>query len=293
MSDSPCVYGWTQEEKVEERLRGIRWRLDAAAFGYLRNASTEVPVLLEAITMATEWLVKGERDDRPNMEVFKKHTILEAFVCALRTESSPQNIKVQVLQSLAMLVPQVRRSESLIYLLSVLNPCFEVPPDFEDEEMLAYFVTLMKSLAIRIDVSNVQHCLVPADGNGGDRGRACRMPVLQCAMQLVGHEEAMVRTAARAAVLSIMRVDHLGVRDAAEEPAKRLLAPPLARIGRQATSAKGTPMEAEGLLDLEDLLGFVEDLFRLDIPFLTQALEFEGFFGDSEGRWFRPLPTHA
>merc|ERR1712154_506855 len=66
------------------------------------------------------------------------------------------------LQSLSILMQNVRRETSMIYLLSggLLNTFFDDPPKLDDEELNAYFVTLLKGLALRLTADNAQLCLV-------------------------------------------------------------------------------------------------------------------------------------
>lgn len=275
-------------QELAEHLRRIRWRLDAAAFGDLRHQEREVPRLVEAIRVSTEWLVWGERNEAQLIELFRRHTMLEGLVVAMRTDATPEAVKVQAMQTISIVASQVRSPASTAYFFSVLNPFFETPPDLSHEEIQAYFVTLLKSLALRLDGGNVQYCLVVIDESGASCSQeaAYRMPVLDCAVQLVGHQETMVQAAARTAVLAILRLEHPSVRPMAELVASRRLAPILASLASEAAHAARTSPD-EKMQDLaecfEDLLRFVEDLNRLNIPLVTQALEHEGFVTDAKG----------
>lgn len=223
------------EEELDTRLSGIRWRLDHASFGTLRNLDTEVPRLVEALRTTTEWLVWGENHDLPFITLFQKHSIFEAFSCALRTDLCPEPLKIQVLQSISVFITKLRCRDSIAYLLSVLNPFFEIPPRLDNEEVVAYFVTLLKSLAIRLDAENVQYCLTASDGTlvaeiGFDTGADLHMPLLSFAVGLVTHRETMVNTAARVAVLNVMQMEHPTVKVLAEDVGAHLLVPKLANF---------------------------------------------------------------
>jgi len=330
--------------ELDKWLSGIRWRIDYATFGTLRNQEKEVPRLVESMRSVTQCLVWGEDHDEPFIEVFKQHTMFEAFSCALRTDCCPPVVKVQALQSFSILITHLRRADSTSYLLSVLNPFFEVPPDLQDEEVVAYFVTLLKGLALRLNSDNVLNCIVTRS----DSNNHC-MPVLNCSVGLVDHMDMLVQTAARTAVLSILSLEHHLVRAIVEEVTPRLLVPRLcalvplttdmhdkgmylfqwmwsdaitgsysslnplrwspeasldatiADLKRQAVSKRpvlvrgssddnerewhyNRPQEAITFLErmmfpvyLDDLLQFVEDLFKLDISPLTAALQAQGF----------------
>lgn len=210
--------------ELDKRLRGIRWRLDCASFGTLKRADVEVPRLLVSMLEVTKWLAWGERHDGSVSELFRKHTMLEAFVCALRLDACPLDIRRQALQSLAILLPEMQRGESLRYLLTVLNPLFETPPDLKDEDVCSYFTCILKGLAMRLDIDNISYCIVAPDGSEpavptcdiarssgarfqkGVAATTSHIPVLDCAMSLAFHAESMVRTAARTVVLTILRI---------------------------------------------------------------------------------------
>lgn len=205
-------------------MQGIQWWLHMASFGELKNVETEVPKLVEAIRLTTELLVWGEQNDATFIDAFQRHKIFEEFAVALRTDACPQDLKTQVLQAISILGLKLQHPASLDYLLRYLNPCFEDPPELNDEETIAYFATFMKGVAIRLNESNVEHCLVAVEG-----GQAERMPVLECAVSLVFHEDRMVQTAARTAVLSVLRMEHPRVSTAARDALHLSLLPKLER----------------------------------------------------------------
>jgi len=270
---------------LDKTLRGIRWRLDAVSYGTLREPRREVPRLVETLRRSTEWLVWGERHDDAFFDLFCEHSMLAGFVTALRVHGSPKVVKLQVLQSLSILLQNSQRETSLIYLLSggLLNTFFDYPPDLEDEEMLAYFVTLLKGLVLRLDEGTALLCLVAHDAcsvanSAGSQlwsfsDTQKRMPAFECAVHLIGHSDAMVQTAARTVVLCILRIDQPMLRVATEEASMRLLVPSLVDLAYSSGFSASS----------EDLLGFVGDIYRLDIPAIRTALESEGFSMNARG----------
>merc|ERR1712224_936586 len=101
-----------------------------------------------------------------------------------------------------------------------LNKLFDNPPLLDDEEILAYFVSLLKGLALRLDAESARLFLstVPTSRGCADLRRRTerRIPIFECAINLVGHKDKMVQTAARMAVLQVLRLDDVSVRNAAE-----------------------------------------------------------------------------
>ncbi|CAE7513746.1 ema [Symbiodinium necroappetens] len=235
--------------------------------------------------------------------------MLPGFVAALRAEAVPVVVKLQILQSLSILVQNAQRDTSLIYLLSqgMLNDFFDDPPDSMDEESMAYFVTLLKGIALRLDGELGLLCLATcrsteSKSSGGyvaDSGRreaALRMPIFDRAVQLIDHADQMVQTSARNATLRMLSIDAPAVRAAMEGTAAGILAPELADVasrlrdgvsfsdGLKLDDAKAQPAALTSLLD------FVGDLLFLGIPPLTAAIEREGFSAEGgRAAWQGPL----
>jgi hypothetical protein len=172
-----------------------------------------------------------------------------------------------------------------------LNILFDDPPDLDEEEILTYFVTFLKSLALRLDVGSARLCLAAAavSPDAAAEGKPLqRLPIFECAVKLIGHRDSMVQTAARTALLSLLRLEDPLVQGAASAAALQKLAPCLAKIINAAHDAVQLPEKDSSRLqdaieDLEDWLGFVGDLITLGSPGVSDALRRHGFTLDSRG----------
>eukprot|EP00448_Togula_jolla_P018539 CAMPEP_0170582728 /NCGR_PEP_ID=MMETSP0224-20130122/7742_1 /TAXON_ID=285029 /ORGANISM="Togula jolla, Strain CCCM 725" /LENGTH=496 /DNA_ID=CAMNT_0010905979 /DNA_START=17 /DNA_END=1507 /DNA_ORIENTATION=- len=253
-------------------IRGLSLFAPFAGVGGKTVSSRDggVAQLVEAIRKVTEILVWGESHDGSLFDLFCEHHMMATFVEALHRPSTPKAVRVQLLQSLAILVQNMRRSTSTYYLLSggLLSSLFDDPPDLGDEETLAHFVGLLKSLALRVDRHSAQLCLAPP--RGANRGGGLeRIPIFERAVCLASQRDPMVRTAARAALLSLLRIGEPRLRAAAGVVCETLLAPDVSRQLRE-VFAVGV---AEGAAETgEDITGFVGDLLALGIPSLEAAL---------------------
>lgn len=273
---------------MDMELREIRWRLDAVSCGTLKNLRKEVPHLVETLRRITGWLVWGEYHDSSLFDLFCEHSLLAGFVAVLRVHRSPKSVKLQVLQTLSILIQNAQRTTSLIYLLSggLLNTFFDYPPSLHDEEALAYFITLLKGLVLRLDDELALLCLVKFDASSASRGQEAsgnlyRMPIFERSVSFIGHTDPMVHTAARTAVLCILRLEQPILRAATEEASLRLLVPYLAQLAPK--NGQGYALSGVASAHGEDLLGFVGDVFRLAIPAINTALECRGFCADASG----------
>lgn len=271
-------------------LSEIRENLDVSASG--RPSSEESSQqLVEAIRQATEVLVWGERHDETLFDLFCESQVLASFVRTLLAQSTPEVVQVQLLQTLSILVQNAHRSTSFFYLLSGghLNTLLSGALDFEDdevghiygalnmhsEEVLAYFLALVKGLALRLDGGSAQLCIDTRQAQSEAHG----FPLFAQAVRFTTHKDAMVRTGARAALLSILRIDHVKVRGHTVEAAMAMLVPSLAQALRVAWAASSAAVQLQdaGTLQMaleaeEDLLAFLNDLLLLDIPALGEAL---------------------
>ncbi|CAJ1401919.1 unnamed protein product [Effrenium voratum] len=190
------------------------------------------------IRKATACLVWSETHDSSLFNLFCEHTMLAGFVAALRA-ASPVPVKLQILQTLSILVQNAQRDTSFIYLLSqgLLNDFFDDPPANMDEEALAYFITLLKGIAFRLDGQLALLCLQrnPRRGCGYEgatpstssasptatpspsEGPSLRMPIFERSVRLIGHPDPMVQTSARSAALRLLSFE--GPVKGAVEPA--------------------------------------------------------------------------
>jgi protein CLEC16A len=91
--------------------------------------------------------------------------------------------------------------ENVNYLLShpVMQDLIMYNYDFTDEEIVDYYISLLKSLALRIDEANLQLFF---------NQRMSLFPLLWQATKFYNHKEIMVRTAVRTIILGVMKSMH-------------------------------------------------------------------------------------
>jgi len=276
----------------EKEGGSISWPTDALQQIPLNGTEDE---LVEKIRFATEATLWGDKRDTALLDLFFERQMLACYVDALSARESPSPVSVQILQTLLMLVQNMSRSTTFFYMLSgdLMNVLFTSPPNLKDEEILTYFVSLLKGLALRLDSESAKLMVVtgqraaklrPLRGIPQMSVTQQRLPIFERAALLVGHSEPMVRTAARASILALLRLHGATVRGAVEDSFDRLCAPVLSRMLRAAwmESVKGF----EGFRELcsspktrgfaneacDELRSYVRDLLTLDQPAITRAL---------------------
>jgi len=155
-------------------------------------------IVVEALRSIAEILIWGDQNDSSVFEFFLEKNMFLFFINLLNSEPG-NNVCVQLLQTLNILFENLRHETSLFYLLSNnhVNSILTGKFDFEDEELLAYYISFLKTLSLRLD-SNTVHFFF-------NEHRA-DFPLFTEALNFHGHKESMVRAAVRTLTLSVYRV---------------------------------------------------------------------------------------
>jgi len=154
--------------------------------------------VVEALRSIAEILIWGDQNDSSVFEFFLEKNMFLFFINLLNSEPG-NNVCVQLLQTLNILFENLRHETSLFYLLSNnhVNSILTGKFDFEDEELLAYYISFLKTLSLRLD-SNTVHFFF-------NEHRA-DFPLFTEALNFHSHKESMVRAAVRTVTLSVYRV---------------------------------------------------------------------------------------
>lgn len=217
---------------------------------------------VEAIRQVSEILAWGEKNDPSLFDYFCERRALAHFVQLLDLDAISRAVKVQMLQTIAMLIANVRRATSLYSLLSGnhINALITSKMDFEDEEILTWFVSLLKSLALRLNTETVRFFFDARRGS---------FPLYMKATQFFDHGDVMVRSAVRCATLSVYRLEDEEVQRFLAEHADRHyfrdLAVTMKRIWLDIDAAilrqDATDSALTAVLEEEtDLLAYLHDL---------------------------------
>ena len=161
-------------------------------------------VVVEQLRNLTEQLVWGDRNDPAFFEYFLEKNVLAIFWRFLAQQKSPAAVQVQLLQTLSILLQNIAAGPSVFFILSNnhINELITHPFDFGHEELLTHYVSLLKAIALRLDVQTVQF-FISAPTAASD---VVKFPLFDEALKLWNHDERMFRTAVRTIVLSVCQV---------------------------------------------------------------------------------------
>lgn len=233
-------------------------------------------------------------------------TILEATMIISR------QIQSQVLQTLSIIIQSVSRKESLLCLFSAnhINSILSFQFSFKDDELIGYFVSVIKTISLKLDRSLLQLFFDPINES---------FPLYSSVTCFLDHPESMVRIAVRNITLSIYAIgDDKMLRYAAKDESKyffrtvELLSKLCGSVARAFELLLDDGREIQrtrsrtGLLrrkvrkhDVSDKLEEIEDLFMYfsDVGSVSEAYLFPSISRLLAVRlfspFFRPLASQA
>nr|XP_060641801.1 protein CLEC16A [Anolis sagrei ordinatus] len=157
-------------------------------------------LLVETIRSITEILIWGDQNDSSVFDFFLEKNMFVYFLNILRQKSG-RYVCVQLLQTLNILFENISHETSLYYLLSnnYVNSIIVHKFDFSDEEIMAYYISFLKTLSLKLNNHTV-HFFYNEHTND--------FALYTEAIKFFNHPESMVRIAVRTITLNVYKVDN-------------------------------------------------------------------------------------
>ena len=180
-------------------------------------ATSSTDRLVEVIRAIAETLLWGEQneEDSQMFDYFCEKGVMKIFAALLNSPTIPpssgifsassagnRQIKIQLLQTMSLLLLNVKRQTSLYFLFSnnavnqLINNNNHL--DFSDEEILSYYVSLIKSISLRMSGESIQFFINDKNPN--------YFPLFSQSIRFFDHHDRMVRIAVRTITLSIFKL---------------------------------------------------------------------------------------
>ncbi|XP_033999548.1 protein CLEC16A isoform X2 [Trematomus bernacchii] len=155
-------------------------------------------LLVETIRSITEILIWGDQNDSSVFDFFLEKNMFAFFLNILRQKSG-RYVCVQLLQTLNILFENISHETSLYYLLSNnhVNSIIVHKFDFSDEEIMAYYISFLKTLSLKLNTHTV-HFFYNEHTND--------FALYTEAIKFFNHPESMVRIAVRTITLNVYKV---------------------------------------------------------------------------------------
>lgn len=155
-------------------------------------------LLVETIRSITEILIWGDQNDSSVFDFFLEKNMFVFFLNILRQKSG-RFVCVQLLQTINILFENISHETSLYYLLSNnhVNSIIVHKFDFSDEEIMAYYISFLKTLSLKLNNHTV-HFFYNEHTND--------FALYTEAIKFFNHPESMVRIAVRTITLNVYKV---------------------------------------------------------------------------------------
>nr|XP_053648801.1 protein CLEC16A homolog isoform X2 [Cherax quadricarinatus] len=156
-------------------------------------------LLVENLRAIAEILIWGDQNDSSVFDFFLEKNMLSFFLRIMKQKCGSY-VCVQLLQTLNILFENIRNETSLYYLLSNnhVNSIIVHKFDFSDEEVMAYYISFLKTLSLKLNVHTI-HFFYNEHTND--------FPLYTEAIKFFNHPESMVRIAVRTLTLNVYRVN--------------------------------------------------------------------------------------
>ena len=266
--------------------------------------------LVETFREIAELMIYGDQNDPSFFDLFvelKVMSHISRFVKQSGSRPGSSKLTLQLLQTLSIMIQNTREETSLFYLFSndhVPKELIEHDFDFDDEEVLAYYISFLKTVSLKLNPRTIQFFFFTGADNGTRRSRRepqhpdasaaasaaaaaadddddsnASFPLYERATRFLTHPESMVRAAARTAVLNCAGTPDARVRRWLLSPrawsacAPRVVAHAGATTAALTDATLGATNDGPGasersnlVAELVDLLHYVDDLASVPDP---------------------------
>ncbi|KAJ6244002.1 hypothetical protein M0813_21260 [Anaeramoeba flamelloides] len=156
-------------------------------------------LLVETLREISELMIWGDQHNERFFDWFLEKNIIGWFLKFL-AQNSPTSIKIQLLQTLSIMIENIKSEKSIYFLLSNnhINSIITHQFDFSNDEVLAYYISFLKALSLKVNNKTIK-LFYNLNTN--------EMPLYSESINFFNHPEGMIRIAVRTITLNVFRVD--------------------------------------------------------------------------------------
>jgi len=184
------------------------------------------------------------------------------------------DVAIQILQTLSILIQNVRNKETIYCLFSNnhINKVVDTAFDFGDDEVLGLYVNLLKTISLKLDENTVQFFLIHAG-----KSSMCRFPLYSEALKFGGMNDGMVRAAVRNITLNAFCIPSVTLRNYFGGEETRVFFEGISEdlkakcflLDRLLSSTGSDPNHVEKVLSyIDDEFTYFSDIWSTNIPML-------------------------
>jgi len=156
-------------------------------------------LVIETLRQIAELMIWGDQNDDSFFHIVAERNVLGCFLSIVE-QKFDRSVVIQVMQTLSIMIQNITKQQSLYYLFSnnYINDLVVHEFDFTDNEILAYYVSFLKTISLKLD-ENVINFFFNA--------KAHDFPLYSEALKFFKNEDQMVRIAVRTLTLNVFGVD--------------------------------------------------------------------------------------
>ncbi|RHZ89459.1 hypothetical protein Glove_14g26 [Diversispora epigaea] len=187
---------WNSPKIEKYSVENIK-RLSELLLDYSKRGNDAA--MIESLRELTQVLVWGDQNKRDLLDYFFERYVHHVFLNILEETTSPHVTK-QLLQTMNILFENIHELTSLYFFLSnnYVNKIICHKFDFSNDEILAYFISLLRTLSFKLAKSTL--CFFFNE-------HIDDFPLYSEAVKFFNSDESMVRVAARTITLNIFAVN--------------------------------------------------------------------------------------
>ncbi len=160
-------------------------------------------LVVETIRSIAEFMIWGDQNEPRIFDFFLENNIMTYLHWVLQQPGNRTgDVAKQVLQTLSIIIQNIRSETGVYFLFSNnhINNIVEIRFDFDDEEVLGYYISFLKTISLRLTTGTVQFFF-------GNRGEGpVTFPMYTEAVKFAHHKEGMVRAGVRTLTLNVYSV---------------------------------------------------------------------------------------
>ncbi|KAG2483345.1 hypothetical protein HYH03_017793 [Edaphochlamys debaryana] len=238
-------------------------------------------VVVETIRSIAEFMIWGDQNEPRIFDFFLENNIMHYLHKVLQQPANRSgDVAKQVLQTLSIIIQNIRSETGTYFLFSNnhINNIVEIRFDFDDEEVLGYYISFLKTISLKLNLRTVQFFF-------DRREPLYTFPLYSEAVKFAHHKEGMVRAGVRTLTLNVYSVSDPDVRNyVCRPPVTNYLVEVAAYIAEQVKILDKRMATAEGfsaqvlssldsqIAEVEDMVSYVADVLSTAPPKLAHLV---------------------
>jgi len=230
-------------------------------------------LVVETVRAIAEFMIWGDQNEPRIFDYLLENNIMTYLhKILLQPSNRAGDVAKQVLQTLSIIIQNVRSETAIFFLFSNnhVNNIVDLDFDFDDEEVLGFYVSFLKTISLKLNPTTVHFFLIDADGAQPS------FPLYTRAIRLAHNREGMVRAAVRTITLNVYSVDDPAIRAfVSAAPSSRYfsdvaayLAEQVQLLDRRMAAAEAGGVQALNALDsqmaeVEDIVSYSSDTLSI------------------------------